>query len=481
MDLAAERAVLAGIYSYGTEVYVDISDIITPQSFTDEINQIIFKCLQYALRDGDNTKLDLATVYAATSALGYAEIFNKQTNLLADFRKMLRAISNFPINKDNVRKIAIRIRKLEIARSYVKELAKAQSALTDITGDEPIDKIVALAEKPILDLSNALNQTSNDGPELMGENIHEFLEHLISHPVEQVGVSTGYPIFDTYIGGGLRPGINLIGARPKIGKTTLADNIALHISANIGLPVFNLDTEMNKKAHRFRILANLAEVNVNEIEIGSFAANELKLRKVKEAANILESLPYSYKSVVGRPFDEIISLIRRWVLHSVGLNENGKANPCVIIYDYLKLVDPESLKSMQEYQVLGFQINALHDIMMQYEIPCLAFIQLNRDGINREDTDVASGSDRQIWACTSFSIFKKKSDEELSENAKYNRKMAPIVARYGPAIDEGDYINMNMRGQFAKVLEGPTRNQANNQSNHKPNGFVVNDNEQPKF
>jgi hypothetical protein len=113
--------------------------------------------------------------------------------------------------------------------------------------------------------------------------------------------------------------------------------------------------------------------------------------------------------------------------------------------------------------------------LVRHKVPCLGFIQLNRDGITKEDTDVASGSDRQIWLCDNFSIFKKKSDEELAEDASANRKLVPIVSRHGAGLDDGDYINMQFRGQFNKIVEGKTRNQLKVDKNKKTEGFVVDD------
>ena len=117
--------------------------------------------------------------------------------------------------------------------------------------------------------------------------------------------------------------------------------------------------------------------------------------------------------------------------------------------------------SMQEYQVLGFQITKLHNFMVKYDAPCLAFVQLNRDGITKESTDVVSGSDRLIWLCTSFSIFKLKSDEEVADDGvDYgNRKLVPVVARHGEGLDDGDYISMKMFGKYGRIDEGMTRNE----------------------
>ena len=91
-------------------------------------------------------------------------------------------------------------------------------------------------------------------------------------------------------------------------------------------------------------------------------------------------------------------------------------------------------------------------------MPILAFIQLNRDGITKESTDTASGSDRIIWLCSNFSIYKAKSDEEIAKDGPENgnRKLVPIIARHGEGLGDKDYINVNMIGKYGKLTEGRT-------------------------
>jgi hypothetical protein len=112
-------------------------------------------------------------------------------------------------------------------------------------------------------------------------------------------------------------------------------------------------------------------------------------------------------------------------------------------------------KNIQEYQALGFQITSLHNLSVKLDFACLSFIQLNRDGITKEDTSVASGSDRLIWLCTSFSIFKEKSAEELAEDGPHggNRKLVTLKARHGPGLLDGNYINQRMDGAFSRLTE----------------------------
>jgi len=110
---------------------------------------------------------------------------------------------------------------------------------------------------------------------------------------------------------------------------------------------------------------------------------------------------------------------------------------------------------------LGFQITALHNLAVKYDFPCLSFVQLNRDGITKESTDAVSGSDRLIWLCTSFSIFKVKSPEEVANDGPQagNRKLVPIVSRHGPGMEDGNYINVNMVGDLARLIELRTRDE----------------------
>ena len=166
--------------------------------------------------------------------------------------------------------------------------------------------------------------------------------------------------------------------------------------------------------------------------------------------------------------------MRKWIYQHVGFDENGVTKDCLIVYDYLKLMGSEGINaSMQEYQVLGFQITKLHNFCVKYDVPCLSFVQLNRDGITRESTDVVSGSDRLIWLCTSFSIFKMKSEEEIVTDGpdNGNRKLVPIVARHGEGLEDGDYVSMKMFGKYGRIQEGETRNEIHNNNRSREEGF----------
>lgn len=452
-DVGAERAVLAGLFTYGVEAYVEISDIIDYQTFGHYNNQILYKCIEKILQN--ESQVDLPSILSSAQQLGYYELINTKQEL-----EYIHSLMQFPIKKNNIINFAAQIKKFEFARKIKKLAEKISKDIESINGDESIDEIIGMVENPIVGFLREDNVSEK--PQNIGENAEDYFNFLIENKCDQIGISTGFPRYDAAIGGGLRRKcVDLVSARPKVGKSVFADNVALNVAMS-GVPVLMLDTEMSKEDHLNRILANLSGIPINEISTGKFSEDEEKTVKVKLAIEKIKNIPYTYVSVAGAPFDSILNTIKRWIIHNVGQDENGRTNECVVIYDYLKLMSSSSItNNIQEYQALGFQITALHNLAVKYDFPCLSFVQLNRDGITKESTDAVSGSDRLIWLCTSFSIFKIKSPEELAEDGPNagNRKLVPIVSRHGPGMEDGNYINMKMIGDRSALLELRTRDE----------------------
>lgn len=236
-------------------------------------------------------------------------------------------------------------------------------------------------------------------------------------------------------------------------NSSCGKEVALHFTMELNVPVLFLDTEMVKNDHLFRSIASLSEVSLNDIETGKFGANETIKQKVLDANKQLKQIRFHHKVVAGKPFEEILSIIRRWIMKEVGYDDNGNVNNCLIIYDYFKLMNPDSLENMQEYQALGFQISRLSDFCKEYDFPCLAFVQVNRDGIKKETSDILAQSDRLLWLCHSASVFKTKEPEERMDDDS-NRKMIVLETRFGPGMpDKDNYINMQFDGEFSKITE----------------------------
>lgn len=252
------------------------------------------------------------------------------------------------------------------------------------------------------------------------------------------------------------------------GKSTIGICTGLSLSTQ-DIPILYLDTEMTLEEQFPRIIANMNEIPIRQIEDGSFLKNKLVRSKTIER---IKQLPFEHKVVAGKPFEEILSIIRRWILQKVGY-ENGRVKNCLVIYDYFKIMDTNELNDLQEYQAIGFQIGKLVDFCKEYDFPCLAFTQSNRDGINKESSDVISQSDRLLWLCQSAILFKKKSEEEIMEDGKENGniKFKPIECRFGPGLEDSNYINVQADRDMFRMREINTRFDVMNNRRSKENGF----------
>jgi replicative DNA helicase len=449
-NIACERAVLSGLCVYGNDALVDIQDIITASSFTNESNQIIYKCLVKALEDIDRP--DVPSVLAAATALGLYDAVSKDI-------EFLKTIFHIKTELENIRKYAGTLRKIEITSDLQSALEDAHNELSNITGSEPIDEILALAEQPISSITDTVSAQADNQPIELFANIDEYIDHLENNKDKAVGISSGFPIFDSVIGKGFRPGyINIIVARPKSGKSTVAKTVALHVAQQ--LPVLFLDTEMDERVTLNRILADISNNTIDDIEGGKFANKE----KVKLAVKKYNKSKFFYKRIAGKRFEEILSIIRRWVRKEVGVDDNGQTKPCLVIYDYFKLMNASEISNnLGEHQAIGFQLSALTDFLGNNGVSCLAFVQANRDGIDKESTDIISQSDRILWLVSSACLLRRKTREEIIEEGANNgnTKLIPMEAmRFSGGLDDGDWINFQFDKPRSKLHEINTRSQA---------------------
>jgi replicative DNA helicase len=469
-NAGAERAVLAGLCQFGRTAYYDVSDILTINSFIIEGNQALYKCIDKVLQQSET--VDATSIIAASDSLGLSTILTKNKTDI----EYIRALFNFPIKLPNVRVMAKQVAKLEFIRQSQSALNDAQDKLDLFDGTESIDEIVSIPEQAIFSLTNAINSRSDSNPVKLGEGLEERLKFLAANQVEMKGIPTPWSIYNDIIGGGLRTGVHLIAARPKIGKSSLALNCGWHVSDTLQIPVLYIDTEMVQEEQENRLIALVSGVENRIIETGKFGQNTIMRQKVYDAVAKIKNSKFHHKWVGGKNFEEIVSIMRRWILSEVGFDENGNTKPHLIIYDYFKLMNDSSLDKMQEYQAIGFQISYLSDFCKQYDSPCLSFVQVNRDGITKDSSDIISQSDRLLWLCTSAAVFKRKDKEEIMEDdgpRNGNRKLFLLESRFGEPLDEGDYICMNLDGAISKITELKTKFQLSALAQSTQQGFDI--------
>lgn len=447
-DAEAERATLAGIFRHGGDAFVDVDGVLDASSFSRPTHQVIYKCFEDFYADGVEKKIDIPSFLSVARKLGLADKVDIP---------YLGALRDYPVELPTVAREAAKIFKLTTARELDQHLAESRQRLHEISGNESLNEILALAENPIFDFTSKLNG-AGEGPIHIADGGRAWLENVLANPADTIGIPSPFAKYNALIGGGFRrKSISIIGARPKQGKTIFCDNVCLHVAGKLGIPVYNADTEMTQEEHLARILAHATNIDSLKIEMGRVSPAQADA--LRRAMDWLETIPYYYESVIDKTFEEQIASMRRWVIKRVGVDGDGRRNPALVVYDYLQLTDPGGFHGdFKEYQLLGFQMVALHRLSARCDVPILSMLQVNREGIDKETTAVAAGSDRIIWKCANFSILKKKTEEEVAEHPDAGRlKLINLIARHGPGGLLGDYINVGFDGATSRMYEGKTR------------------------
>jgi len=112
-DAGAERALLAGLFQFGIDAYVEVADIVDSHTFGVPNNQILFNCVKKVIED--NLSVDLPALLSAASHLGHTERVETKQEL-----QYIKSLFDFPVNQDNVFNFAVQIKKFEFARRIKK-------------------------------------------------------------------------------------------------------------------------------------------------------------------------------------------------------------------------------------------------------------------------------------------------------------------------------------------------------------------------
>ena len=440
-DLPTERFVLGYILNNGKDPYYEIADILEPRDFNYEVNRAIYSCI-VDICDKNDFEVGPEAVKAKSKELGLFKILDNPQNL-----QYLEDISFTDGDSKLLKKSAITIKKISLTNDLLSKQQSSINYLNGLDGSETIADIITKVESSIVDIISGISDENDI--ERIGQGIIDQAELLINHePVDQVGIPTGFPIWDEAIGGGLlKPTVNLIAARSKRGKSWDAANKAINISAQ-GIPVIYLDTEMTKERQQHRMMTILSECPISLYATGKFNSDSRLVGKVRNAAKVVSDLPFYYKNISQMSPQEVLAYVRKWIIQVVGLNELGKANDCVVIYDYLKLTSGNQIDHTRpEYIALGLMITELQNFAIKYELPVIAYCQLNRQGASEDSDDTTvAGSDRLLWLCSSLSKLSDKTANDVEQGCGWefgNKKMHVLDCRYGPGLSvDGDYINI---------------------------------------
>ncbi len=258
----------------------------------------------------------------------------------------------------------------------LRAIIAASSKITALAFDAPEDtkEVVDSAESLLLNVTNReVGDTFSDISQVMGDLFTE-LGEACQNPEGHMGVNTGYKQIDASLQG-LRPGqMIVVGARPGVGKTSFALNLATNAAAN-GAAVAFFSLEMSKTEIAQRLLSAQARIPLSAIRGASIKDDQWNT--IIEAIDGLSTLDIQIDDTPGTTVTESRAKARRML--------KDKKNGLVMV-DYLQLLSPPSggRRSDSRATEVSEMSRGIKIMAKDLGVPVIALSQLNRNVTDRK-------------------------------------------------------------------------------------------------
>ncbi len=317
-------------------------------------------------------------------------------------------------------------------KRLLRDIIQTSFEITDLGYQEErnIDDLLDEVEQKIFQVT----QSSLTGQQFkdMKEDIHSLFERLEGQEGKKIrGLSTGFDKLDFILSGMQRSDLIVLAARPSLGKTSFALNIALNAALNENASVGIFSLEMPRDQVVDRLFSAVSGVDLWKIRNNGRAINENDSENLHQAANKLSESKIYIDDLVSSNIMRLRTVARRLQAEK-GLD--------LIIVDYLQLITPRDNKYFSVVQQVTEISRGLKALARELNIPIIAVSQLSRE-IERRDykkprlSDLRdSGSIEQDADVVMF-IYRKdriKADEDISEEEKNTAEVIIAKHRNGP-------------------------------------------------
>jgi replicative DNA helicase len=361
-DLDAETGVLGSIF-LKPDVCDELALVLRPDDFYDEGHRKLFEHMLEMHEQGK--KIDITLLVDRLKAAGDYEPLGGAPYLA----KLVHAVPN----------AAHSVYYAEIVREKATFRAMIDAA-TDILRDaydqsQEAKHLLGQAEQrvfSILDSRNSHNVATirdvlNDALDRIDARLKG--EHVAG------GVETFFSDFDSMTGGLHNSELIILAARPSMGKTALAMNIAENVALRGGHPVLFVSLEMSAIELADRLLCSVARVNGHRLRNGTISSDDRK-RLVKSASELSQA-PLFVDDSPSRTVTEIAAAARR--IRRRCDNQLG-----LIVIDYLQLIEPDNPRDPRQEQV-SRMTRRLKGLAREMKVPILCLSQLNRQAEDSKD------------------------------------------------------------------------------------------------
>ena len=361
-NIEAEQSVLGACFlsKYALQ---KASENLSPESFYTEKNGKIFASMINLMEE--KIPIDITTI---TSDLNKKNELNEVGGVeyLTELINYVPTASNIDYYIKNVEESYILRNLIQTAEDIAQEGYRV---------DETVNEILDNSEKKILNIvknrkasefrsiKDVLNKTQSD------------LERLSENKGEITGLATGWYDFD-HLTTGLHPNeFIIIAARPAMGKTAFALNLATHVAMEQDKSVALFNLEMSAEQLAMRILSSLGQLEGFKLRTGNLMNQDWK--RINEAVSQLSNTNLVIDDTPGITIGEIRAKCRR-----LASSENGLA---LVVIDYLQLISGGRNYGSNRQQEVSDISRSLKTLAMELGVPVIALSQLSRGVEARED------------------------------------------------------------------------------------------------
>ncbi|MFD1125142.1 replicative DNA helicase [Lentilactobacillus raoultii] len=400
-NIEAEKAVLGSIF-LSTDALIDAMEYLDPSDFYKHSHQIIFKAM-VELNDRDQ----------AVDGITVTDTLKDQNNLddvggyeyITELANAVPTAANASYYAKIVKDKAILRRLIQTATNIV---------TTGYNTDDDVTTVLDNAERDIMSVAEDRNQSGFKPIKDVLNSAFNKIDELSQEGETVTGLSTGYPELDKITTGLHNDELVILAARPAVGKTAFALNVAQNVGTKTDKTVAIFSLEMSAESLVDRMLCSEGSINANHLRTGQLTEDEWQNLVV--AMGSLSRANIYIDDTAGIKMSEIRAKCRRLA------KENG--NLGLIVIDYLQLIEGGHQENRQ--QEVSYISRQLKKLAKELHVPVISLSQLSRGVEQRQDkrpvlSDIReSGSIEQDADIVAFlyrdDYYERDDDDDNSNN-----------------------------------------------------------------
>jgi len=366
-SIEAESSVLGGLL-LDNGAWDRVGDLLVDENFYRYEHKLIYAAIGGLVNA--NKPADVITVFEALQSQGKAEEIGGLP--------YLNSLAQYVPSAANIRRYAEIVRERSILRKLISASDEIATASFNTQG-KPVEKILDEAEQKIFNIGEE-GSRSKQGFHSMDTLVVQLLDRvqeMADNPNDITGVPTGFYDFDRMTSGMQAGDLIILAARPSMGKTSLAVNIAEHVALNEGLPVAVFSMEMGASQLAVRIVGSIGRIDQGHLRTGKLTDDEWP--RLTEAIEKLRNISLHIDETPGLTVSELRANARRLARQC-----GGKLG--LIVVDYLQLMSVSGgMSDENRATAVGEISRGLKMLAKELGCPLIALSQLSRAVEQRTD------------------------------------------------------------------------------------------------